>query len=53
LINKYPDILTVQERAKIERLKDWVLAGVTSGIFAMPYSMYLGVKARRDPTLRK
>jgi hypothetical protein len=52
LILKYPDILTQEEQSKVNRLKDAMLFGVTSGIFAMPYSLYLGMKARRNPSMR-
>jgi hypothetical protein len=53
LLNKYPDILTPEEKAKMDRLKDFVLFGVCSGVIAMPYSIYLGMKARRNPANRK
>jgi len=29
-----------------------MLFGVMSGLIAMPYSVYLGTKARRNPSLR-
>lgn len=52
LILKYPDILTPEEQRKTNRLKDYVLFGIFSGMLAMPYSVYLGMKARRNPSLR-
>lgn len=52
LILKYQDILTPEEQTKMNRLKDFMLFGVTSGIIAMPYSIYLGMKARQNPSLR-
>ena len=36
----------------MNRLKDFMLFGVTGGIFAMPYSLYLGMKARKNPSMR-
>ena len=30
-----------------------MLFGIMTGIFAMPYSIYLGMKARKNPDLRK
>jgi hypothetical protein len=53
LINKYPDILLPDEKAKMDRLKDFILFGVCSGLVVMPYSMYLGFKARKNPIHRK
>ncbi len=53
LINKCPDILTPQERSKLDRLKDLVLIGASSALITIPYSVYLGMKARRHPTERK
>jgi hypothetical protein len=52
LILKYPDILTNDEQDKVNTIKDIMLFGVTAGIFAIPYSVYLGMKARKNPTLR-
>ena len=52
LILKYPDILTLEEQAKVERLREYMLFGVTGGIIAMPYSFYLGMQARKNPSLR-
>jgi len=44
--------LTPDEQKKTNRLKDNVLLGVFSGMLAMPISIYLGMKARRNPALR-
>lgn len=52
MILKHPDILTVPEQDKLNRLRDIMMFGVTAGIMAMPYSVYLGMKARRNPSLR-
>jgi hypothetical protein len=52
MILKHPDILTLEEQNKVNRLKDWMLTGIMSGVIAMPYSLYLGMKARKNPSLR-
>jgi len=45
--------LTPDEKAKNDRLKDFVIFGITSGLFVIPYSIFLGIKARRNPSQRK
>jgi hypothetical protein len=52
LILKYPDILTRDEKFKLDRWKDAMMAGFLGAIFAMPYSLYLAVKARSRPLQR-
>lgn len=52
LLMKYPDIMTQEEQKKTNTIKDFMIGGITFGIFAMPYSLYLGMKARRNPANR-
>jgi hypothetical protein len=42
----------LDEQNKTNRLKDYMLFGVMSGIVGMPISLYLGMKARKNPSLR-
>ena len=44
--------MTQEEQSKVNRIKDFMLTGVTVGMIAMPYSLYLGMKARRNPANR-
>ena len=44
--------MTPEEQSKVNRIKDFMMIGLTSGIIAMPYSFYLGYKARKNPTMR-
>lgn len=52
LILKHPDILTIEEQTQVNRWKDYMLTGIITGVIAMPYSIYLGTKARSNPSLR-
>jgi hypothetical protein len=44
--------MTEEEQKKNNRIKDFMLSGVILGMVAMPYSLYLGMKARRNPANR-
>lgn len=44
--------MTEEEQKKVNRIKDSMFAAVTFGMVAMPYSIYLGIKARRNPANR-
>jgi hypothetical protein len=41
LIQKYPDILTMEERDKLSKSRDWVVFGIMMGLGSIPYTMYL------------
>ena len=44
--------MTEKEQKKYNRIKDFMVSGVILGMVAMPYSLYLGMKARRNPANR-
>jgi hypothetical protein len=44
--------MTKEEQVKVNRIKDSMLASVLFGMVAMPYSIYLGIKARKNPAHR-
>jgi hypothetical protein len=44
--------MTEEEQKKTNRIKDSMLGAVTFGMIAMPYSIYLGIKARKNPANR-
>ena len=45
--------MTVPEQTKTNRLKDIMLFGVITSITAVPLSLIMGMKARRNPSQRR
>lgn len=45
--------MTVPEQTKMNRIKDAMLFGVITSITAVPLSIFMGMKARRNPSQRR
>ena len=53
MLTKYQDLMTIDEQVKTNRLKDIMLFGVVTSITAVPISLLMGMRARKNPSHRR